>query len=150
MDTNFQILHFKIRQKGFSLPLSGIVEIIYFKPPMEVPQLMEPFKGVIDLRGKVVPVIDLRQLLEIKAEDNIPARHILIIKFKKTLMGLIVDEVKDVIYLSEGQLQAATFQNQEQNKYLKGIFKHQDELIMLLDPDRILDLDAYQMLNQLV
>ena len=65
-------------------------------------------------------------------------------------MGLIVDEVKDVLYLSAGQLQPATFQHQEQNKYLRGIFKHNDELIMLLDLDRVMDLEAYQMLNQLV
>ncbi|MHB8482463.1 MAG: chemotaxis protein CheW [Nitrospiria bacterium] len=150
MNADLQILHFKIRRRGFSLPLAGIVEIIYYKPPVEVPQLQEPFKGVIDLRDKVIPVIDLRQLLEINTEKNDPPEHILIIQFKKTLMGLIVDKVKDVLYLSEDQLQSATFQNQEQNKYLKGIFKHQDELIMLLDLDKILDLEAYQMLNQLV
>lgn len=150
MDSNFQILHFNVQKKGFSLPLAGIVEIIYFKPPMEVPHLHEPFKGVIDLRDKVIPVIDLRQLLEFKPAGDVPAEHILIIKFKKTFMGLIVDEVKDVLYLSAGQLQPATFQHEEQNKYLRGIFKHKDELIMLLDLDRVMDLEAYQMLNQLV
>ena len=150
MDSNFQILRFIIQQKGFSLPLAGIVEIIYFKPPMEVPQLREPFKGVIDLRDKVIPVMDLRQILEIKTAEAVPAEHILIIKFQKTLMGLIVDEVKDVLYLSGGQLQTATFRHHEQNKYLKGIFKHKDELIMLLDIDKVLDLEAYQMVNQLV
>ncbi len=150
MDSNFQILHFNVQQKGFSLPLAGIVEIINFKPPMEVPHLHEPFKGVIDLRDKVIPVIDLGQLLEIKTSGDIPPEHILIIKVKKTFMALIVDEVKDVLYLLADQLQPATFQHQEQNKYLRGIFKHKEELIMLLDLDRVMDLEACQKLSQRV
>ena len=65
-------------------------------------------------------------------------------------MGLVVDQVKGVLYLSEGQLQAASFKDKTRSKYLKGIFKHKDELIMLLDLDKLMDLEAYQMLNQLV
>ncbi|MBI3594136.1 MAG: chemotaxis protein CheW, partial [Nitrospirae bacterium] len=73
---------------------------------------------------------------------------ILIIKFKSTLMGLIVDKVKDVLYLNSSHLQAASFENKEEQKFLKGIFKHQGELIMLLDIQRILDLETYEMANQ--
>jgi purine-binding chemotaxis protein CheW len=148
MESDFKVLHFKIQEKNFSLPLSGIVEIIYFKLPMEVPQLKRPFKGVIDLRDKVIPVIDLRNLLEMSQAETGSPEHILIIKFKSTLMGLIVDKVKDVLYLNATQLQAASFENKEEQRYLKGIFKHQGELIMLLDIQRILDLETYEMANQ--
>jgi purine-binding chemotaxis protein CheW len=150
MDSDFKVLFFKVQGKNVSLPLSGIVEIIYFKSPMEVPQLKKPFKGVIDLRDKVIPVIDLRHLLEMSPNETSPPEHILIIKFKKTLMGLIVDEVKDVLYLPSLELQAASFENKEEQRFLKGIFKHQGELILLLDIERILDLDTYQMASQLV
>jgi purine-binding chemotaxis protein CheW len=148
MESEFKVLHFRIQEKNFSLPLSGIVEIIYFKLPMEVPQLKRPFKGVIDLRDKVIPVIDLRTLLEMSQAETGSPEHILIIKFKTTLMGLIVDKVKDVLYLNATQLQAASFENKEEQRYLKGIFKHQGELIMLLDIQRILDLETYEMANQ--
>jgi purine-binding chemotaxis protein CheW len=148
MESEFKVLHFRIQEKNFSLPLSGIVEIIYFKLPMEVPQLKRPFKGVIDLRDKVIPVIDLRNLLEMSQAETGSPEHILIIKFKSTLMGLIVDKVKDVLYLNATQLQAASFENKEEQRYLKGIFKHQGELIMLLDIQRILDLETYEMANQ--
>ena len=150
MNSDYKVLYFRIEEKNFSLPLSGIVEIIYFKPPMEVPQLKKPFKGVIDLLDKVIPIIDLRHVLELsQKEDSLP-EHILVIKFKKTLMGLIVDKVRDVLYLTTSQLQGASFDNKEEQKYLKGIFKHDGELIMLLDIDRILDLETYQMASQLV
>ncbi|MBI1823588.1 MAG: purine-binding chemotaxis protein CheW [Nitrospirae bacterium] len=148
MESDFKVLHFRIQDKNFSLPLSGIVEIIYFKPPMEVPQLKKPFKGVIDLRDVVIPIIDLRNLLELTQSESGSPDHILIIKFKSTLMGLIVDKVKDVLYLNSSHLQAASFENKEEQKFLKGIFKHQGELIMLLDIQRILDLETYEMANQ--
>jgi purine-binding chemotaxis protein CheW len=150
MSSDFKILRFNLQEKAFSLPLSGIVEIIYYKKPMEVPQLKEPFKGVINLRDKVIPIIDLRQILEMNPKEDAAPEHILIIRFKKTLMGLILDEVKDVLYFSANQLLTASFEDSRQDKYLKGIFKHKDELILLLDMDRILGLEAYQMLNQLV
>ncbi|MBI3594369.1 MAG: chemotaxis protein CheW, partial [Nitrospirae bacterium] len=122
MESDFKVLHFRIQDKNFSLPLSGIVEIIYFKPPMEVPQLKKPFKGVIDLRDVVIPIIDLRNLLELTQSESGSPDHILIIKFKSTLMGLIVDKVKDVLYLNSSHLQAASFENKEEQKFLKGIF----------------------------
>jgi purine-binding chemotaxis protein CheW len=150
MDSDFKVLFFKVQGKNVSLPLSGIVEIIYFKSPMEVPQLKKPFEGVIDLRDKVIPVIDLRHLLEMSSNETSSPEHILIIKFKKTLMGLIVDKVKDVLYLPALELQAASFENKEEQRFLKGIFKHKGELILLLDIERILDLDTYQMASQLV
>ena len=150
MDSDFKVLFFKVQGKNVALPLSGIVEIIYFKPPMEVPQLKKPFRGVIDLRDKVIPVIDLRHVLEMSLNDNSAPAHILIIKLKKTLMGLIVDEVKDVLYLPSLELQSASFEKSDEQKFLKGIFKHKGELIMLLDTEKILDLDTYQMASQLV
>jgi purine-binding chemotaxis protein CheW len=150
MDSDCKVLYFVVQEKNFSLPLTGIVEIIYFKIPMEVPQLKKPFKGVIDLRDQVIPVIDLRHILELSQDEDSSPEHILIVKIKKTLMGLIVDKVKDVLYLTASQLQGASFDNKEEQKFLKGIFKHQGELIMLLDIERILDLETYQMASQLV
>jgi len=144
-----EVLYFVIRKKGFALPLSGIVEIILYQKPEVVPQFHDPFKGVIDLRGKVIPVIDFGAVLEVD-EAAPPSEHILIVRFKKTVMGLMVDQVKGVLYLSEDQLQAASFVDKARSKYLKGIFKNREDLIMLLDLNQLMDLEGYQMLNQLV
>lgn len=127
----------------YAVDISLVKEII--KPTMEptpVPQSPHFVEGVIDLRGDIIPIIDLKKRFKIGGEEKIATR-ILVIKKDDIIVGFLVDSVTEVIRTRNTNIQDAPGKVVGIDKeYIWGVTKRSDDspLIMLLDIDRILEL----------
>ena len=103
-------LTFKLGQESYGLPVLGIREIIRLCPITPVPRMPEHIRGVINLRGKVIPILDLRAKFQLSRESYGERACIVVVQAGAppatvTLMGAIVDAVEEVVQLSEAELE---------------------------------------------
>jgi purine-binding chemotaxis protein CheW len=119
-----------------------------------VPHTPDFVKGVFNLRGKVIPVIDLRLRFQMPEIDYSPRTCIIVVSLEGTddcvPMGLIVDGVAEVVNISESDIEATpAFGNELDTSYLLGIAKIRGEVRLLLDIDRALNVAQFEVLAKL-
>lgn len=132
-------LTFNIDKQLYTLPTSQVVEIIRMQPITFIPNLTNYVKGVINLRGKVVPVIDMRLRFgkEEKGYDTLTS--IVIVENGEMTVGMIVDFVKDVRDVSEDQINPSPKSKNVPGKdFVSGIVNLGNESAMLLDTAKVL------------
>ena len=134
-------LTFFIDRQLYALPTSQVVEIIRLQPITLVPNLPEYVKGVINLRGKIVPLIDMRLKF---SKESIPYNNltsIVIVEDGEITAGLIVDSVKDVRDVAKNQICGAPKYKkvtEDSDRYVNSIASLGKESAMVLDIERIL------------
>jgi purine-binding chemotaxis protein CheW len=130
---------FTLDNEIFSLPVSVIHEILRVSTITKVPHAPEPVRGITNMRGRVLPVVDLRIRLGMKAVEADNASRILVVESKKRLIGLLVDSVQQVMRLSTKGIEPLNPDVMTaQADYISGVFYLQDNLIFLLNVDRLL------------
>jgi len=130
---------FTLDHEIFSLPVSVVHEILRVPTITKVPHAPEPVRGITNMRGHVLPVMDLRMRLGMKAVEPDNASRILVVESKKRLIGLLVDSVQQVISLSiKGIEPLDPDVMTAQADYISGVVYLQDNLIFLLHIDRLL------------
>lgn len=131
-------LTFPLGNEVFGIEISFVTEIIGIQSITYVPEVPAYVKGIINLRGKIIPVIDIR--LKFK-KDVIPYDDrtcIIVIDIKDTSIGLIVDCVSEVIDINDDHIvPPPTYKTGFQNKFIKGIGKVGDDIKLLLDCEKI-------------
>ncbi|MBI3994652.1 MAG: purine-binding chemotaxis protein CheW [Nitrospirae bacterium] len=134
-----QLVCFSVDDKQYAVDISKIVEIIYYRPAASLPQSPEFIEGVVDLRGTVIPVLDLKKRLRLSSKSAGLPNHILIVRFKDKMVGIIVDEVKQVFHIEEGRIQSPqTSLKGSGSKHLRGVCKVSDQLVFILSLDTLL------------
>lgn len=143
-------LTFQLASEEFGVGVLRVREIMGLQEITAVPQTAAHVKGVINLRGKVVPVIDLRLKFGIAAAEYTQRTCIIVAQAEAesgpTLMGVIVDGVSEVLNLSAAEIEDAPDFGPETGQYLLGIAKVKGKVKILLDIDRVL---STQELNHL-
>ncbi len=124
-----QLVVFSLGEEEYALPIQQVHEIIRFSEPRSVASRVEWVRGVISLRGKIVPVHDLAMRLGVPKGDESGAK-IVIVETEGAMTGVIVDDVEEVVTVNEQQLEAAPVDSQA----IEGIAKLGDRLVVLLDP----------------
>lgn len=145
--STFRIVSFYVSQKEYAIAIDFIKEIIYSKSITPLPDTPDYIEGVIDLRGIVVPVVNLKKRLKSGAGAAAPSDHILIVEVHRRKFGLIVDRVLGVIPIAEERIQAPQDFLDRQVSCLRGVCKLDDRLVLLLDLERLwndLDLNEIQ------
>ena len=134
-------LVFMLGKEACALSVSNVREIIGAVPITRVPGLPETVRGVINLRGRIIPVADLRIRFNIDAVDNGHRTCIIIVHARGTDFGLIVDSVVEVAHITEQQIQPPPeFAVSVQPDYLLGIAQNGPRILLLLDVERTLSL----------
>ena len=139
-----QYLTFKVGSEIYGLRLHQAKEII--KPPKvtNVPNTEEYILGVINLRGQVIPVINLKNKLGLKEEFQIDtdaesSKKIVVINIKDMLIGLFVDGVNEVINLSTDEIEGVSDNRSGiREEFIQGVSSFEDSLIIVLDIDNLL------------
>ena len=134
-----QYVTFQIVDEIYAVDVMRVQEVLYLPQITYVPHAMSFMKGMIDLRGIIVPVIDTRTKFKLKTKNYDADTVIIIAEFSNQLIGMIVDAVLDVLNISEEAIQdPAHFSNEIVDKdYIKGIARNDEKLVILLDIDRI-------------
>lgn len=133
---------FQSGNEYYGLKIQVVNEIIVFQDITYIPETAEYIKGLINLRGKIIPVIDVRLRFKQEPFEYTDRTCIIVIKVRSNVVGLIVEKIAEVVEIPEEfVLPSPTMGHQEryQNKYVYGIGRVGDSVKLLLDPDRLLN-----------
>ncbi|MGN0151367.1 MAG: chemotaxis protein CheW [Wujia sp.] len=126
------ILRFDSEQYG--IDISYIDNIVKLQPITRVPHTQSFFLGIINLRGEIIPVMSMRKRFELPDKENTNATRILILKLEgNAKIGILVDEVREVVTLSEDDIEKITTEVSDTRAYLTGVGKYNNSLISLLN-----------------
>ena len=131
----FQYIVIKLGNEQYGIDIRYIDNIVRMQHITRVPKVAGYLKGVINLRGEVIPVMSLRIKMDLPADEITKATRIIILKLEQHgTIGVIVDEVKEVVTLSTDEIEKVTYDaKEERNSFLSGVGKHENELISILD-----------------
>ena len=128
---------FNIGAEDFGVEVEKVVEILDTQRVYTIPELPDFLSGVITVRGEVIPLLDLRKRFNVETSDK--PGHIIVVKQDKEKIGLLVDEIQEIISLGTGEIIAPpTIFKGLKKKYLTGIGKKDDKIILLLHIDDLL------------
>jgi len=136
-------LTFRLGDEVYGLNILRVQEIVGLLPVTRVPRLPSEIAGVVNLRGRVIPVVDLRAALEMPEVEHTDRTCIIIVRVvrgsRDTVMGLVVDAVSDVVDLPEDSVEAAPeFGIAIDTSFISGIGRIDDHVVLLLDIDRVM------------
>jgi purine-binding chemotaxis protein CheW len=139
-------LTFALADEEYGLPVLRVREIIKMMDITEVPQVPPHIKGVLNLRGKVIPVIDLRLKFGFAPGDVTSRTCIIVVEVvlaaSRVMMGIIVDHVSEVLNIPADEIeQTPEFGDRVCTDYIKGMAKVKGTVKILLDLDRVLGTD---------
>jgi purine-binding chemotaxis protein CheW len=126
-----QLVVFSLGDEEYALPIADVHEIIRYTEPRSVASSVDWVRGVISLRGKIVPVYDLASRLGCTAGDDVDERKIVIVEAATQLAGVVVDDVAEVITVDADQLERIPSADEAA---IDAIVKLDDRLIVLLSP----------------
>lgn len=136
-EKNLKFVIFNIGEEIFGIEVHKVIEILSPQKVYSIPELPDFLAGVINVRGQVIPLLDLRKRFGIKSSDS--EARIIIVKYDNEKIALLVGEIKEIISLSNKEITnpPMIFKGLKR-KYLTGIGKKDDRLIILLNIDDLL------------
>jgi purine-binding chemotaxis protein CheW len=134
---NLQLACFALEGQNYAVDIMKIRQIIRPTKIRPLPQAPEFLEGVISLRGAVIPVMDLRKRFGMKID---PAREprVIIVSVERQVVGVVVDEVSEVIPISEEQVQPPPKLSGIPSKFLTGACQYNDDILLILNLDELL------------
>lgn len=139
------IVGFQVGRETYGVPITSLHEIVRVPEITAVPDAPDFMEGVINLRGKIVSVMDLRKRLGEKKVTTSRRNRILVVEHRGRLSGLIVDSASEVLKIPAADVEASPAALQEGGlNCVTGLGKYKGRLIVLLDMTRLLDLGSVQ------
>jgi purine-binding chemotaxis protein CheW len=147
-----QLVIFHLAKEQYGLPITKVQDINRIMPITKMPSVPEFVEGIINLRGRIIPVVDLRKRFYLPSVEYTDEARIIIVQIRNELVGIIVDSVTEVARISSKDVEPppATFSNDVEMKYILGVGKRADSLITLLDIDQIMTAKEASELRQVL
>jgi len=133
-----QLLTFRLDEQEYALDIANVVQVVRMVAITPVPKAPEVVEGVINLRGKVIPVINLRKRCGLPTRPYGLNDHLLIARMDGRVMGLIVDMVSEMLTVPMSDLDSSAEIGSQQMEYLTAVGRLGDRLLLVLDPGMIL------------
>ena len=142
-DLSGKYLTFELASEVYGLEILKVQEIMGLMEVTKVPKLPDYVRGVINLRGKVIPVIELRLKFDMDTTEDTDRTCIIVVQVATeshdVTMGIIVDEVKEVLDIQQNQIEPTpSFGTSVNTSFIMGMGKTEENVIMLLDVDKVL------------
>ena len=142
-----QLVVFCLDQEEYALPITKVQEINRLVPITRLPQTPSFMEGVINLRGRSIPIVDIRKRFELPLPPHSDDTRIMVVDINGQTVGIIVDAVHEVIRLSSGSVEPPPPTFILDVQYIHGIGKVDDRLIILIDIDKVLSVNEEQVLQ---
>lgn len=136
-----KFMTFQTGDEYYGIAINFVSEIIGIQPITAVPEVEDYIKGLINIRGKIIPVIDVRLRFKQDPFEYTDRTCIIVIDVKSTVVGLIVEKISGVITVDEKDIippPSLTQSGPGNNKYVFGLAKVEDEVKLLLDPEKLI------------
>ena len=155
MAEDLHLVTFRVGGELFGAPISAVQEIVRVPMITRIPRAPEFVEGVINLRGKIITVVDMRKRMS-HAPDVEDAgergrkRRILVVEAGGRLVGVIVDEVTEVLKLGAERVEPAPqMVSQVSNQYINGVGKLEEDLLILIDIEKVLSEDQLAAIDEM-
>ncbi len=136
-----QLVIFKLREEEFAAEISSVLEISRYLEITHLPEAPGFVEGVVNLRGQVIPVIDLARQFGLKTLTERPkTARIVVAEIGGEILGILVDEVPEVLRIPENQIEPTPelIHGDEKREYVKGVAKLGERLVVVLDLEKLL------------
>lgn len=134
-----QVVNFHLGNEEYGLDIKIVQEIILIGTVTKVPQVPEYVRGLINLRGKIIPVVDLRLRFGMDAEEQGEHTRIIVLKASGHVIGIVVDAVNEVLRISQDQIEPPPMGLRGLDQtFIKGLVKREEKIMILLSVDTIL------------
>jgi purine-binding chemotaxis protein CheW len=144
-----QLVIFRLAKEEYGLPITKVQEINHLLPITKLPQTPSFMEGVINLRGRIIPIIDLRKRFQLSLADYNDNTRIIIVEVSGETVGIVVDEVAEVVRLPESSIEPPPPTFILDAEYIEGLGKIESRLIIILNIDRILTTHEEIILKQM-
>lgn len=144
------ILTFLLGTEFYGIEIRHVTEIIGIQAITEIPEMPEYIRGIINLRGKIIPVMDVRLRFRKPPREYNDRTCIIVVDIRDISVGLIVDSVSEVLSIPDHDIVPPPEINKKTaNRYIKGIGKVGNEVKLLLDCDKLLNDDEFDILSDI-
>ncbi|NMA01231.1 MAG: purine-binding chemotaxis protein CheW [Clostridia bacterium] len=144
-----QIVLFGLNNEDYGLDINKVQEIVRYQEVKKLPETIDYILGVINLRDKIIPIIDLKYKLYQQVSEITEDTRIIVVKIAETLAGVIADNVYEVLLIPEENIEDAP-RILGHSVGIAGIGKLEDRLITLLELDNLLSADDLRQVDQVV
>lgn len=142
MTQDFRYLCFNLGEEEFALPLLSVKEVLAMPETTPVPQMPTHFKGILNLRGKILSVMDMRVKLNIKPLKTADENAVVILDLGEYSLGIVVDRVNSVqTFEKEGLSDKPLMENNKHNDYITGVYRKENKLILLVNVLKALSIE---------
>jgi chemotaxis protein CheZ len=142
-----QYIGFKLGESEYTLPILKVREIINTPSITTLPQSPHYMKGIINLRGRIIPVVDLKEIISAGGEEGLGSKTIVISSGKVTF-GVLVDSITSVVNIEKSEIEAPEGFMHENLDRVEGVARLDDRLVILLDTDKLVEAEGMGMLEE--
>lgn len=146
MDRATQVIVFRLGDERYGVEISQVREIIRPTQITRIPNAPDFVEGVINLRGQITTIVNLRKRFGMEAKPIDNDTRIIVVEHDNAVIGMMVDSVNEVKYLSEKEIESlpSIITSRSEAKFLKGIGKLPDGLMILIDLNKVLSDDEVE------
>ncbi len=140
-------LTFSLGDEVYGIDIRVVIEIIGIQKITNVPEVPDYVRGIINLRGKIIPVVDMRLRFRREYREYTDRTCVIVVEINGVLIGLIVDGVSEVLDIAEKNVVPPPDLRASQNKYIRGIGKLESSVVLLLDWEKLFSEDDQELLG---
>lgn len=142
-------LEFSLGDELYAVQLLKVKEVIPHPETTPLPNGPSHFLGIMNLRGQIISIVDLRKKLKISIKEELKENAVIIMNFDGVCIGLVVDSIDKVLNVSMKDIrEVPEVESAINGKYIQGIFKHDESLVVLLNLEKLLDIDKIKQLQE--
>lgn len=146
-----RFLTFRIADEEYAVAISCVIEVIGMQKITHVPDMPEFVKGVINLRGQVIPITDIRMRFGMETREYDDRTCIVVVNVEETFVGIVVDTVSDVLDMPEDSIAPAPIINQTPgSRYITGLGKVNEDVKIILDVSKLLYEKEFETIDTVV
>ncbi|OQW79560.1 MAG: chemotaxis protein CheW [Proteobacteria bacterium ST_bin11] len=143
-----QFLTFELEGEAYGIEILKVQEIRGWEPIRKIPNTPDFVKGALNLRGSIVPIVDLRERFQMEKVEYTPVTVVIVMSVKTasgdSVMGIVADAVSDVLDISLSDIkEAPNLGSRINTQYMRGMFVGKKNMVMLLDVDKLLNPEEF-------
>jgi len=147
-DSLLQLVTFNISQEEFGIDILKVQEIIRTMEITKLPRAPEFVEGVINLRGKVIPIIDLRGRFGMDSRNHDSQTRIIVVELNQVIVGFVVDSVSEVLRIpADTVVPPPSIVSGVDSEYISGVGKLDDRLLILIDLEKLLSPEEHEAIS---
>lgn len=139
-----QYIGFKLNDSEYTIPILKVREIINTPSITRLPQSPQYMRGIINLRGKIIPVVDLRKLIAVDEIGVNGSTKVIVVSSGRIAFGILVDSITSVVNINESDIEPPEGFMQEHIEQVEGVVKLDDRLVVLLDTNKLVEAEALE------